>query len=154
MQQNKLYKETDTAKTEFNFYLNSPLDMIGNEIGVALKPSEEGVSALQAWIAFDTHGKIVPCREPEVLAKVLRSKKSVNLQIKLWAEDLAQGILLAQNELIDYVAGWPNWVLAATMQQAAKIAKNQIGFVPRFLRIEHFMGSFWLPEMDAFDASI
>lgn len=149
-----MFKETDNLKREFEFYLNSSLDMIGNDIGINLISDPKGASALQAWIAFDTYGKTIPCFEAEKLHKVFRAKKSVNLQIKLWAEDLSQGFLLSQSELIDYTFGWPKWVLDAVFRQAAKMAKEKIEFVPRFLKLVTFKGSFWLPEMDKFDAVI
>jgi hypothetical protein len=145
---------TERAKSEFEFYRDNSLDMIGHEIGSELLPDANGHSALECWWSFDTHGKELPCREPEVLAKVIRTKKSVNLQVKMWAEDLADGMLLRQSELVGYVHGWPEWVLRAVVEQAGKIATATIGFAPRFARAEYLFGSLWLPEMDLFDPEI
>lgn len=147
-------KITDRAKAEFAFYRDTPLDMIGHAVGVGMVADTNGHSALECWWAKDTHGKTLPCREPELLAKVIRSKQSVNLQVKLWAEDVADGMLLRQAELVEYVHGWPEWVLRAVMEQAGKIATRSIGFAPRFARAEYLLGNLWLPEMDSFDASI
>jgi len=147
-------KITKRARQEFEFYKNTELDMIGHDIGVAVVPAIDGKSALECWWMKDTHGKTVPCREPKLLAKVFRSKQSVNLQVKLWAEDIADGMLLRQSELDEYVHGWPEWVLRAVMEQAGKLAQQQRGYVPRFARLEFLRGSIWFPEMDKFDASI
>lgn len=147
-------KITDRSKAEFAFYRDTPLDMIGHTVGVDAAADPNGYSALECWWAKDTHGKTLPCREPELLAKVIRSKQSVNLQVKLWAEDVADGMLLRQAELVEYVHGWPEWVLRAVLEQAGKIATRIIGFAPRFARAEYLWGNLWLPEMDSFDASI
>lgn len=145
------------AKAEFEFYFSSELDMIGHSVGVELWPFpsvDDGHSALECWWAKDTWGKMLPCREPNVLAKVLRSKQSVNLQVKLWAEDVADGILLRQQELAVYTHGWPKWVFRAVLEQAGKITTKLVGFVPRFARAEYVLGHLWFPEMDSFDPSI
>lgn len=147
-------KITDRAKAEFAFYHHTPLDMIGHAVNVQIAADSNGFSALECWWAKDTHGKTLPCREPELLAKVIRSKQSVNLQVKLWAEDVASGMLLRQDELVAYVHGWPEWVLRAVLEQAGKIATQIVGFAPRFARAEYLFGNLWLPEMDRFDASI
>jgi len=147
-------KITSRAKAEFAFYRDTPLNMIGHVVGVDVTADPNGYSALECWWAKDTHGKTLPCREPELLAKVIRSKQSVNLQVKLWAEDVADGMLLRQAELVEYVHNWPEWVLRAVMEQAGKITVETIGFVPRFACAEYLMGNLWFPEMDSFDASI
>lgn len=147
-------KITERAKVEFEFYRDTPLDMIGHGIGCDSPHDAGGFTALECWFAKDTHGKTLPCREPELLAKVNRGKGSVNLQVKLWAEDVADGLLLRQSELAEYVHGWPKWVLRAVMEQAGKIATETVGFAPRFARAEYLLGNLWLPEMDSFDASI
>lgn len=145
---------TKRSRAEFDFYRDTPLDMIGQGIGVAEPYDPNGYSALECWWAKDTHGKTLPCREPELLSKVKRSKQSVNLQVKLWAEDVADGLLLRQSELVEYVHGWPEWVIRAVIEQAGKIATQVVGFVPRFARAEYLLGNLWLPEMDGFDAEI
>jgi hypothetical protein len=147
-------KITDRAKAEFAFYRDTSLDMIGRSVGVVVTADPNGHSALECWWAKDTHGKTLPCHEPELLAKVIRSKQSVNLQVKLWAEDVAGGVLLRQAELVEYVHGWPEWVLRAVMEQAGKIATRIGGIAPRFARAEYLWSNLWLPEMDSFDASI
>lgn len=147
-------KITDRIKAEFEFYRDTPLDMIGQQVGVDVVPDPSGHSALECWMAKDTHGKDLPCREPEVLLKAFRGKKSVNLQVKLWAEDVADGLMLRQPELAEYTTSWPEWVFRATMEQAGRIAERMVGFVPRFARAEYFRGSIWFPEMDNFDPEI
>jgi hypothetical protein len=56
---------------------------------------------------------------------------SVNLQIKLWAEDV--GFLLMPDELHTYCRGYPLWVFKATMEQAKKRIMKEVGYVPSFI---------------------
>ena len=151
-------KITSRVKAEFAFYRDTPLDMIGHgdaeDSAIAELATDSGRSALDCYFLFDAHGKMAACREPDLFRKVLRGKKSVNLQIKLWAEDMADGLLLRQVELVEYVHGWPGWVLRAVMEQAGRIATRNTGFAPRFARAEYLWGNLWLPEMDGFDAAI
>ena len=88
------------------------------------------------------------------LSRIDRLTIPSNLQVKMWAEDVADGMLLRQPELTEYVHGWPEWVFRAVMQQAGKIAFNRVGYVPRYARAEYLFGHLWFPEMDIFDPSI
>ena len=148
-------KISQKARKDFEFYKNSSLDMIGYLVGEELPECDpRGKSALECWYSADTHGVKLPCSQPEILEKVIRTKKSVNLQIKLWAEDIANGNLLTQSELWTWIPDYPEWVFKAVVEQAGKILKEKIGFIPRFARIELFKGLIWFPEMDSFDPEI
>lgn len=138
---------------DFEFLRATPLDAIGATVGVDLKSDPRGFSALECWFQFDTHGKWAPCREIETLEKALRSKRTWNLQAKMWAEDIADAILY-QEELVEYCHGLPDWIFKAVMAQAGKIAKERVGFVPRFIRFERVMGQWWPPYLDDFDPAI
>ena len=126
-----------SALTDFQFFESSDLDIIGADdaqtqlIRAAASPS--GASAERAWKALDGQGRIIPCCEPERLIKAMRSKKSWNLQVREWAIDLADGMLLTMEELHDYTAAAPAWIRKATINQAAKHAQDRIGYVPNYL---------------------
>lgn len=117
------------ATLDFEFLLATPLDMIGDIVGVQEKDSPDGYSALECWYARDTLGKVLPCSELERLRKVERSKQSWNLQIKMWAEALNDPLVLSVPELRGYCEGLPDWIFAATLRQAQKICRETIGFV-------------------------
>lgn len=148
-------KISPASVKDFEFFLSTHLDIIGEAVGgQEHESSGEGHSALECWWSKDTHGKELHCREPNKLSKAVRSKASWNLQIKLWAEDIADGMLLRQSELVDYCHGLPGWIFEATMRQAGKIVMERVGFVPRFARLERVHGQWWAPEMDWFDPGI
>ena len=83
---------------------------------------EKGYSAIEAFAFKDSHGKNVPCREPDLLKDVLRAKGYLNLTIKMWAEGVAGLLFMPREFQVDYP--WlPDWVWKAVVQQAIKIRK-------------------------------
>lgn len=141
------------AIEDFNFLLTTNLYMIGNLVGIEdVRDNPNGHTALECFYARDTLGKILPCKEINKLQKVERSKQSWNLQIKLWAEDI--GILLQQEELVDYCHGLPSWIFKATMKQAMKIVLEREGWIPRYTRLETIYNQWWPAYLDWFDPSI
>lgn len=81
------------------------------------------------------NGVMVPTREWDLVKRVQEGKMSVNLQIKMWAEDLGNNLLLMPPELYEYCRGYPKWVFKATMEQAQKRIMNEIGFIPTFMKV-------------------
>lgn len=86
--------------------------------------------------------------------------------IKMWAEDIADGMLLKQQELVEYCHNLPVWIFEAVMAQAHLISlRKQVGdpkaqfmrgyektgLGPRYARTEYLWNNLWLPEMDHFD---
>jgi hypothetical protein len=53
---------------------------------------KKGVSGKEAFYKWDSQGKISPTRHPNILAMLLKTKGSVNLHIKMYAEDRAHGL--------------------------------------------------------------
>lgn len=148
------FKISDHARRDFEFLRDTDLHGIGVSIGCETPLTPDGYTALECWYAKDTHGETLPCREPAELDKAIRGKASWNLQIKQWAEDIADGMLLQQSELVDYCAGLPEWVFDATMNQASKLCREKLGWIPRFARLERLYGQWWPPYMRDFDASV
>jgi len=127
-------KIPQSAKRDFEFLVNSDLHGIGVGVGCETTRDPAGYTALEAWVMLDTHGKKVPCREPEKLDAAISGKASWNLQIQQWATDLADGCLLSISELSTYCEKSPPWVLKATINQAQRIAIQTVGFIPTFLK--------------------
>lgn len=84
----------------------------------------QGYSAVEAFAFKDSHGKNVPCREPDLLRDVLGAKGYLNMTIKMWAEGVAELLFVPREFQIDYP--WlPDWVWNAVTQQAIKIRKSK-----------------------------
>jgi hypothetical protein len=52
-----------------------------------------GVDGKRAFHKFDSSGRLVPTKHPNLLRSLLKTKGSVNLFIKMYAEDRAKGRL-------------------------------------------------------------
>lgn len=87
----------------------------------------KGVDGKMAFFRFDSNGMMVPTRHPNILFTLLKTKASVNLHIKMFAEDRAKGILPA----IEFLA-WceaikaPHWFIAAVESQKMKYYPPEI----------------------------
>ena len=53
----------------------------------------KGKTAKESFYLYDSRGEIHPTREPNELKALLKIKGSINLNIKMYAEDRAKGIL-------------------------------------------------------------
>jgi hypothetical protein len=79
------------------------------------------------------NGYKVPTKEYELVKRVQEGKMSINLQMKLWGEDV--GLLLMPNELKSYCKNYPEWVFRGTMNQGIKRFMKEVGFIPTFMKI-------------------
>lgn len=55
--------------------------------------SLSGVDGKQAYHTYDSTGKLLPTKHPNLLRVLLKTKASVNFQVKQWAIDRAKGEL-------------------------------------------------------------
>jgi len=79
------------------------------------------------------NGYFVPTREWELVKSVQEGKMSVNLQIKLWSEDI--GILLMPDELFVYCKDYPKWVYKSTIEQSKRRFIKDVGYIPSFIKL-------------------
>ena len=82
---------------------------------------KDGVDAREAFFRWDTCGDIKPTKHPNVLRSLLKTKGSVNLHIKMFAEDRANGrypLLEFRAFCIKYKC--PSWFRDAVEKQKSK----------------------------------
>jgi len=80
-----------------------------------------GMDGRKAFFLYDSHGKVMPTRHPLLVASLMRTKGSVNLHIKMWAEDRANGIL--PRVLFDDICVQLNlldWIIEAVEKQKGR----------------------------------
>lgn len=77
-----------------------------------------GLSSLDAYVSYDSLGKLLPTKHPRTLKSLIATKGSVNFQIQEWANALVGGYLV-KCELEDYLSDIkaPSWVLQAVQRQ-------------------------------------
>jgi hypothetical protein len=54
-----------------------------------IKYDKNGVDGKEAFFQYDSNGKIIPTRHPNILHSLLKTKGSTNLHIRMYAEDRA-----------------------------------------------------------------
>ena len=108
-----------SVKDVFNFDGNSNYI---NKKGVdIIQYDKDGLTAKECFYLFDSQGKIKPTREPDKLHDLLKTKGSVNLHIKMYAEDRAKGTLSKiELEKICKDFNAPDWFIKAVEKQKFK----------------------------------
>jgi hypothetical protein len=132
----KIPKVSKRAKEDFVFYTTNPSRMLS---GLGMSGLSQldllGQDALTAFFLKDTHGISCPIQwtELKTFDLAISSKKSWNLQIKMWAESLVERTLFAY-ELIEYTKDCPSWVQDAVWEQAASISMRKEGYVQSWIQ--------------------
>lgn len=120
----KKYKRT--FERDFKFYMrmrhkfsfDGTLEYISKKGEYLIHYDPEGVDGKRAFYEYDTNGKIFPTRHPNLLHSLLKTKGSVNLHIKMFAEDRAKGrypLIELRAFCIKYKC--PNWFREAVEAQ-------------------------------------
>jgi hypothetical protein len=91
--------------------------------------TETGVSALEAFHFFESSGLEPLTKEPLLLERYKAGKVWHGVTVAMVAEDYV-GRLVCSAEI---KANYPPWVAGEIFAAAAKLAKKQIGFVPKFV---------------------
>lgn len=112
---------------DFNWYLKvRNLFNFDGQLPKDIPYSKTGVSAKEAFFILDSTGKLVPTKHPSTLERVLRTKGSVNLHIKQYAEGRAEGTFPGiefKQWCTDITA--PDWFEKAVEQQKVKLLINK-----------------------------
>lgn len=72
----------------FNF--DGTLNYYDKNGGEIIKFDKNGVDGIQSFYEFDSNGKIIPTKHPNILKTLLKIKGGTNLHIKMFAEDRAK----------------------------------------------------------------
>ena len=108
-----------TVRHYFNFDgTNIYYNKKGNTI---INISKSGIDGIESFYQFDTYGKISETKHPNILHTLLKVKGSVNLHIKMYAEDRAKGVLpkMLFNEICADIKA-PDWFVDAVETQKYK----------------------------------
>jgi len=90
---------------------------------------KNGKTAKECFYLYDSSGIINPTCEPDELATLLKTKGSVNLHIKMYAEDRARGYLPKREfDKICSEYKLPDWFIDAVQNQKKKY-KAQIQWI-------------------------
>jgi len=86
-----------------------------------IQPIYSGLTAKECFYWYDSQGVIKPCREPIKLKILLKTKGSVNLHIKMYAQDRAKAYLpKIEFDKIIKELNLPDWFVNAVEKQKVK----------------------------------
>ena len=114
---------------DFNWYLSvrrnfnfDGSENYFNKKGIEIvQYDKNGVNGKEAFFQWDSNGKIIPTKHPNILFTVLKTKGSVNLHIKMYAEDRARGYLpKIEFDKICQEFNAPEWFREAVENQKGK----------------------------------
>tara|TARA_R110001632_G_C11054583_1_gene385067 strand:+ start:142 stop:531 length:390 start_codon:yes stop_codon:yes gene_type:complete len=122
-------KYSKNFERDYNWYL-SVSDIFSfdgtkdyyNKKGIELiQFDENGKTAKECFYLYDTNGVVKPTCEPDKLKTLLKTKGSVNLHIKMYAEDRAKGYLpKIEFDKICAEYDFPSWFIDAVENQKKK----------------------------------
>lgn len=117
-------KYSKTFERDWEFYSNMDSENFKTEKEIKFDPL--GKCAKEVFYRMDTHGlKDITTSEPELLIKSINAKEFANLQIKLWAESIADGtaFYFEIEKWIDEL-NYPEWSKKAVENQAKRMIEN------------------------------
>jgi hypothetical protein len=114
-------KYSASFERDYNWFLKHKdvFDFDGtNSTADKVMYSDAGASAKECFYKYDTHGKTILTREPELLFQIHKCKGAVNFNIKMWAEDRGKGWLgrMEFQEIATHLELLP-WMIEAVERQ-------------------------------------
>ncbi len=107
---------------DFNWYLTSRHRFnFDGHLDRDIEYDPNGVDGKRAFQLFDAQGRLVPTKHPNILRTILKTKGSINLHVKMYAEDRAKGrlpLIEFRGMCIEFKA--PHWFREAVEQQKSK----------------------------------
>lgn len=122
-------KYNEAFERDFNWYLkvrhkfnfDGASDYFNKKGKPIIVYDKNGVSGKEAFYRWDSNGQIVPTKHPNLLKCLLKTKGSVNLHIKMYAEDRAKGLFpLIEFRALCIQLKSPQWFRQAVEQQKFK----------------------------------
>jgi hypothetical protein len=116
-------KYSDNFNRDFKWFLKMrhEFNFSGKDERDQIIYDKNGVDGKKAFYLWDSQGKIVPTKHPNLLFSLLKTKGSVNLHIKMFAEDRAAcnwGLIEIRALCIKWKA--PDWFRQAVERQKVK----------------------------------
>ena len=118
----QMKRYSQAFERDFKWYLAIRHDFsFDGRLPIKIVYDKNGISGKEAFFLYDSQGKLCPTRHPLLLASLIRTKGSVNLHIKMYAEDRANGCLpsILFKELCT-AYNVPEWFIMAVEQQKIK----------------------------------
>lgn len=116
-------KYSKNFNRDFNWYLSmrNVFDFDGALYNDEIIYDKNGIDGKKAFHIYDSQGKYKPTKHPNILRQLLKVKGSVNLHIKMYAEDRAKGYLpKIEFDKICLEYNVPEWFINSVEKQKYK----------------------------------
>ena len=80
-------------ETTFSEYLRLSKFFSFAGCDIVVHIDRNGIDAVEAFFEMESNGKLLPTKHPNIFKRLLNCKASVNLHIRMYAEDRAKGYL-------------------------------------------------------------
>src|SRR6185312_10751632 len=110
-------KYSNRFNEDYDFYMYNieKLNFCGSHVDLVEKGN---LDVKKAFFLWDSQGRITNCENPELLRKLIITKKSVNLHIKMWAEGrLEMTLPICDWETIQIEFMLPDWAIKSCDNQ-------------------------------------
>jgi hypothetical protein len=94
-----------------------------------IERDDEGYTAEECFHAVETWGRLLPCREPELLSRALNGKEQHGMTVTMIAEDYIDRLIFA----IEIERNYPEWVQKDIFGRASQLALKKNEFIPKFV---------------------
>ncbi len=120
----KKYKSA--FEKDWNFYLKNK-DKFNFSAGRIPKviPSLDGNDAKRVFHRYDSKGKMLSCKEPELLREIFTCKVAVNLHLKMWADGQLDSMIPIEELMAEFIEP-PSWVEESLRNQIIKAMRKYI----------------------------
>lgn len=118
---------SNNFERDFNFYNDNKekFTFCGEEV-LSFPYDKNGLSAKDVFYKFDSTGKLLPTKEPELARLLLQCKKAINFQIKQWVEGYDDCLIGREEYLNEFIGEYPEWINKSFINQRFKYYKNKI----------------------------
>jgi hypothetical protein len=114
----KKYKQA--FERDWNFYCQNKdkFNFSGGKIPIIIS-DPEGKDAKRVFHRYDSQGKMMSCKEPELLEEIFACKVAVNMHLKVWADGYTDVAIPAEELLKEFIDP-PEWVGESLRNQIKK----------------------------------
>lgn len=107
---------------DWNFYLlnKDKFNFHGGRVPQIISDFEIGKSAKEVFFRYDSEGKMLPCREPQLLLEIFACKVSINMHLNIWADGYTDVMIPVEELLQEFIGVVPGWVEVSLRNQIRK----------------------------------
>jgi hypothetical protein len=113
-------KYKQAFERDWNFYYQNrhKFNFTGGKAPIVIA-DPKGKDAKRVFHRYDSQGKMLPCKEPELLREIFACKVAVNMHLKMWADGYFD-VMIPVEELMKEFVDPPQWVEDSLRNQVRK----------------------------------